>query len=93
MTVEIATMRYVITYDLHAPETSNDYKRLIDELKRLGAQKLQYSQWIVRRYDTTCAGLRDYIWQFMDANDRLMVQSLDSSDWAGMRLLVDPNTV
>lgn len=86
-------MRYVITYDLNAPETSNDYKKLIDALKALGAQKLQYSQWILRHANTTCVLVRDHLWQFMDGNDRLMVQSLDSADWASMRLMVDPNNV
>jgi hypothetical protein len=86
-------MRYEISYDLNAPEHVNDYKRLAAALKEIGAQKALFSQWIVRRTGTSAAGLRDYIWQFMDSNDRLFVVCLDSNDWGGRNLMTDPNEI
>lgn len=85
-------MRYTITYDLNAPETANDYKKLIKALTDLGAKKLQYSQWILRT-NSTAVALRDYLWTFMDGNDRLLVQSLDDNGWASMRMITNPNDV
>lgn len=86
-------MRYVISYDLNAPETINDYKKLTAALKELGAQKILYSQWVVRRYQTTAENLAKHCWQFMDANDRLLVTSLDSADWYSFNLMMNPNTI
>jgi hypothetical protein len=86
-------MRYEISYDLNKPETAFDYKRLYKELNELGAKKILYSQWVVHRTGTSAANLRDYLWKFMDGNDRLMVVCLNSSDWAGMNLMNDPNTM
>ena len=84
-------MRYVISYDLQTPEQHDD--RLYEALLGLGAQRLLQSQWIVRRIKTTAAGLRDSVGQHIDANDRLLVTCLDSKEWAGRNVMVDPNTV
>jgi hypothetical protein len=80
-------MRYTIHYDLLAPETTNDYKKLGNALTEIGAKKLLYSGWVVTRYNTTAAGLRDYLWQFMDSNDRLIVQEVDGTGWASMNTI------
>jgi len=84
-------MRYTVSYDLNAP--GKDYKGLTDALKTLGASKLLYSEWILRHRNSSSTLIRDYLWQFMDANDRLFVACLDSSDWASMRAMTDPNTI
>ena len=84
-------MQYVISYDLDAP--GKNYKKLTDELVRLGATRILLSQWVARRTGTTATGLRDHVWQFMDANDRLLVTSLGSADWAGRNLMADPNAL
>jgi hypothetical protein len=81
----------MISYDLNKP--GRDYKTLTDALEKVGARRVLYSQWIVRWNNTTAALIRQYIWTFMDANDRLLVSCLDSADWAGMNLMVDPNTI
>lgn len=83
-------MRYLISYDLNAP--NRDYQTLWNALGRMEAQRVLLSQWIVRRVGTTSADLRDRLWTFMDSNDRLLVVSLDNSDWAGRNLMTNPNT-
>ena len=85
-------MRYVISYDLVDP--GQNYDRLWEALRQLGAQRLLESQWIVRRTNTTATGIRDSLRPcIIDANDLLLVTCLDSQDWAGWNLMVDPNTV
>ena len=79
-------MRYVISYDLNNP--GQDYESLISALKRSGAKRVLQSQWCGRWKDTTAADLRDAFWQYMDSNDRLLVTCIDSTDWAGMRLII-----
>jgi hypothetical protein len=78
-------MRYIVSYDLN--KQGQDYTSLTDELKRFGAKKVLYSQWVLRHNSTTCANLRDHFWKFMDSNDRLLVTELDGSGWAGMNLM------
>lgn len=82
-------MKYTISYDLNTP--GKNYQALYTALESIGAHRVLLSEWVTKRYNTTAAGLRDHIWQFMDANDRLFVKSLDSNDWAGMNLMFDPN--
>lgn len=82
-------MKYKISYDLRTP--GKDYQKLYDALAAIGAQRTMLSEWVTKRSQTTASGLRSYLWNFMDANDRLMVVCLDSSDWAGMNLMFDPN--
>lgn len=84
-------MKYAISYDLNKP--GKDYDALYKALAGLNAHRILYSEWITKRHNTSAAGLRDYLWQFMDGNDRLMVTCLDSSDWAGMNLMFNPNTL
>lgn len=84
-------MRYVISYDLRQP--GQDYDLLIDQLRQFGARRLLQSQWIVRWDGATAATIRNIITQYIDANDRLLVTCLDSDDWAGRNLMVDPNEV
>ena len=83
-------MRYVISYDLRPGQ---HYEPLWEALRGLGAQRLLQSQWIVRRNNTNAAGLRDFVGQYIDGNDRLFVTCLDSNDWAGRNIMVDLNTV
>ncbi len=74
--------RFLVSYDLITP--GQEYPRLVEELKRLGGKKVLASQWAVH-VDKTAVELRDHIWGFMDANDRLLISDLESN-WAGMRL-------
>lgn len=84
-------MRYTISYDLNSP--GKDYQALYDALTRVGAKRILYSEWVVRWDGTTAESIRTYVWSYMDANDRLMVTCLDSTDWAGINLMFNPNTL
>ena len=79
-------MRYIVSYDLN--KQGQDYTSLTDELKKFGAKKVLYSQWVLRHNSTSSAALRDHFWKFMDANDRLLVTELDGDNWAGMNLMI-----
>lgn len=79
-------MRYIVSYDLN--KEGQDYTALGDELRKFGAKKVLYSQWVLRHNSTTCVALRDHFWTFMDANDRILVTELDGSDWAGRNLMI-----
>jgi len=84
-------MRYLISYDLIVP--GKNYQPLWNALAELGAKKVLLSQYIVRRNNTSAVGLRDHLVQFVDANDRLLVVCLDSTDWAGRHLMVQVNQI
>lgn len=84
-------MRYVISYDLLSP--GKNYQTLYSALAGLAAQRILLSQWVTRRTGTTAQNLATYIAQYMDANDRLLVASLDSADWYGFNLMMNVNTI
>ena len=84
-------MRYVISYDLQRPRQS--YDQLYAALLKFGAQPLLASQWIVRRDGTTAATIKNIIRGCVDADDRLLVTYLDSTDWARWNTMADPHTV
>lgn len=79
---------YVVSYDLIAP--GRNYQNLTSALVTLGASRVLLSQWIVRLDTWTAAQIRDYLSQYMDANDRIMVNRIDQ-EWAALNLLLDPN--
>jgi CRISPR-associated endonuclease Cas2 len=79
--------KFLIAYDLDKP--GQDYSRLIDALERLGAQRAQFSLWVLRR-DYTAVQIRDYLRQFIDANDRLLVVAL-TGEAAWSNLMVGTN--
>ncbi len=82
-------MLYMISYDLMNP--GQDYSKITEELERLGASKILYSQWVARLTNTSASKLRDYLFGFMDKNDRLFVCCLeaprDGIFWSGQNLL------
>lgn len=75
---------YLISYDLNKPE--QDYPKLWEALKSLGAKKVLYSEWVTRRTGTSSEGLRDYVRQFIDSDDRLLVVDM-SSGWASWNVM------
>lgn len=88
-------MVYMVSYDLNHPETRGDYGELIAQLEVMGFQRLLYSQWVVRwtPANSSAAVIRDILRPYIDPNDRLLVTCLDNADWAGLNLMVDPNTL
>lgn len=72
-------MVYFIAYDLRKPD--RNYDDLIKELKSFGTWWHQTgSVWIVVTSKTTVE-VRDYLKQFIDANDKLFVAQV-SKNWA-----------
>ena len=85
-------MRYAISYDLNNP--GNNYQKLYEALAQLGAERVLLSEWVTnRRQGASAERLCDWIWTFMDGNDRVLVTCLDSPDWAGRNLRANPNNV
>ena len=78
---------YVISYDLVAQ--GRNYEPLYSEFLRLGATRVLLSQWLVRS-DSSAVQLRDHFRQYMDGNDRILVNAIDTT-WAGYNLLANPN--
>lgn len=76
----------LVTYDLRGPETSEDYARLIREIKAYGnvAHPL-YSVWVLRT-DWTAAQVRDDLKRWIDAGDRLLVWDVTgrAASWYGL---------
>lgn len=79
-------MKYMICYDLQKP--IQDYPALYKVLlENFNAKRVLESQWVFRRINTNAAGLRDYFKKFLDGDDRLLIVSLDNSEWAGWNLI------
>lgn len=78
---------HMISYDLMTP--GKNYDSLIAAIKALGswARPLK-SQWLVVSSNTQ-AGIRDYLKQYVDANDRVFVVTIDRQTWASMNLPAD----
>ena len=79
--------RYLISYDLDRP--GQDYSRLISEIERLGGAKILYSEWMLKSA-SSAVQLRDYLRQFIDANDKLLVVAL-TGEAAWTSLMVTDN--
>jgi hypothetical protein len=88
---EVAGVRYVISYDLTQPD--ENYGPLYDALSSVGAKRILPFQWVVRWNNTSAANIRAFLQRYLDVNDRIMVSSLDSADWADYNLLLGPNAV
>jgi hypothetical protein len=73
-------MTALITYDLNRP--GQDYARLIDAIKGLGGwlHPLE-STWLVKT-DLTVSAIRDYLKQFIDGTDELLVMDVSGAAWA-----------
>ena len=65
--------KYMICYDLLKP--GKDYEPLIARLKQWGANKILYSQWVLRT-EQNAVQIRDDLKKFIDGNDRLLVSGL-----------------
>jgi CRISPR-associated endonuclease Cas2 len=68
---------YLLAYDLVEEKKNphHDYQVLWDELNRLGAQRTQYSLWLVEQNNTP-QEVRNHFKRFVDDNDRLWVAKL-----------------
>lgn len=64
---------YLVSYDLDKP--GQDYSKLTNELERLGAIRILYSEWIMKN-EADAVAIRDHLRGFIDANDMLLVVAL-----------------
>lgn len=73
---------HLISYDLRVPETSEDYKKLIDHIKTYSywATPLK-SVWFIRT-SKSASQVRDDLNKETDANDGLLVIEVTGDDWA-----------
>jgi hypothetical protein len=65
--------KYLIVYDLE--RRGEDYEPLLNALRKIGALHPLYSKWVLRT-DYTAVQIRDYLKQFIDAGDLLLVVGL-----------------
>jgi hypothetical protein len=73
---------YLISYDLGVPETSDDYKKLIDYIKSYGTwAKPLYSVWFIKT-DKSVSLVRDEIKNETDSNDKTLVIDVSEANWA-----------
>jgi hypothetical protein len=85
-------MVYLISYDLLNHATFGQYEELIGALRKLGAQRVLLSQWVVRRGETSVV-LRDHLKKFIHAQDRVLVSEISTSNWASLNLMFDINSL
>lgn len=75
-------MKYLITYDLHAPV--QNYEPLIKAIKGYGKwAKIGQSSWAVKT-EQSAISVRDNLEQHIDRNDKLFVCAF--SEWASWGL-------
>lgn len=70
---------FLISYDLISP--GKDYSRLTTALTQAGAQRVLLSTWAMSA-DNSARGIRDWLKQFVDENDRLAVTQITSTTYA-----------
>jgi len=76
----------LISYDLIQPETSNDYKRLIDQIKSYSFWcKPLRSFWLIKTNDSP-ATVRDNLKKYIDNNDNLLVMNITGASWGSYNL-------
>ncbi len=72
---------FVLNYDLvNESKGTHDYQPLWDELKRLKAQRTQYSTWLID-LNNSPREVVEHFKQFVDKDDRLMVVKLTKEHW------------
>ena len=76
----------MISYDLGIPESSDDYKKIIEYIKALGTwAKPLKSQWFV--VSSKDAGdIVDDLMSLTDKNDKLLVIDVSNDYWVAARL-------
>lgn len=80
---------HVVSYDLDQPGQA--YPAIIGRLQQLNAQRLEYSQWMLRSA-MTAAQLRDDLRRYIDANDRLLVIDVTNAPmaWHNLQIEIKP---
>ena len=79
---------FLVSYDLDKP--GQNYDALVAALKNQGAKHVLYSAWALRTTSTSVQ-VRDWIKQYIDANDRILVTDL--TNWASWNVMTDINQI
>lgn len=66
---------YLLAYDLRNETGSHDYEPLWEELKRFGAQRTQYSLWLIAT-DAQAKPLHEHFKRYLDKDDRLWINEV-----------------
>jgi hypothetical protein len=82
---------YWVGYDLLNKATFGDYEKLIAELEKFKAQRILYSDWVLR-HTATSEALRDHFRQFIHSADRILVAEI-TANWASLNILADINKI
>src|SRR3546814_19677 len=69
---EVGMTTFTVTYDLIK---TKDYKKIWDELERLGGHRTCESYWLVS-VNNTAKELADHLKKYMDSDDRVWVSEL-----------------
>jgi hypothetical protein len=75
----------LISYDLGVPETSEDYKTVIDYIKLHNWAKPLKSLWLIKT-DKTTSTVRDELNSITDTNDKILVVNITGDAWATARI-------
>lgn len=77
---------FFVTYDLMKHK---DYPKLSGRLEQYyGAKRVLLSVWVLKGIHSA-KSIREDLTDYIDSDDRLLV--IQSPDWAGLRLLFNPN--
>jgi len=76
----------LISYDLGSPESSSDYQKISDYIKKnFNYVKPLYSQYLVAT-DKSTATVRDEMKNLNDSNDKVLVIDVTGDGWASNNL-------
>ncbi len=78
----------LISYDLGWPETSIDYKKLIDYIKTFSYKKPLESFWFIST-NKSSSDIRDELQKILDNNDKLLVMKVNWNWWASYNISRD----
>jgi len=73
---------FLVSYDLGGPESSSDYRALIDKIKSYHWCKPLESLWLITVEGEDCSDIRDELKNYLDSNDKLLIIDVTGSDWA-----------
>ena len=85
-------MRYLVSYDLFNADADR-YLAVGNVLEAMGAKRSLLSQWVIRVYLTDAQTIVEQVLPALLDGDRLLVACLDTADWAGRNLMVDPDAI
>lgn len=79
----------IVSYDLGGPESSADYKDLIDYMRSFGTRAKPLESFWLLSTTKSCTTIRDEAMKYLDSNDKLLVFEWSLDDWATYKLPKD----